>query len=260
MMHDRSRGSVRRVKYSVPALEKGLDVLEYLSAQAVPLTQAQLARALARQPGEIFRMLTCLETRGYLRRDPDSGGYSLTLRLFELSRSHSPYEKFLVVAQPLMRGLAETVRESCHLSVLHGGLVLVLAQAESPQPFRLSVEVGSLHSPLRTTSGRVLLACMDDAERDNVLALDKEWRREKSAARSAFLRRLAAIRARGHEQAEGERFIGGLDIGVPVGSRHSAVRAALTIATLKEKSGTALGPALPALKACAAAIARQAGL
>ena len=39
----------RRTKYSVPALEKALDVLEYLADQAVPLTQAQLARALKRQ-------------------------------------------------------------------------------------------------------------------------------------------------------------------------------------------------------------------
>src|SRR4051812_13036487 len=32
----------KRLKYSVPALEKGLDILEYLSDQAVPMTQAQL--------------------------------------------------------------------------------------------------------------------------------------------------------------------------------------------------------------------------
>ena len=102
----------RRTKYSVPALEKALDVLEYLSEQAVPLTQAQLARALKRQSGEIFRMLACLESRGYLRREPATGAYSLTLKLFELSRTHSPYELLLKVAEPLMRALAEELRAS----------------------------------------------------------------------------------------------------------------------------------------------------
>jgi uncharacterized membrane protein len=66
-------------QYAVPALEKGLDIVEYLADQAVPMTQSQLARALNRQPGELFRMLACLEGRGYVRRDPTNGGYALTL-------------------------------------------------------------------------------------------------------------------------------------------------------------------------------------
>lgn len=250
----------RRAKYSVPALEKALDVLEYLSEQAVPQTQAQLARALKRQAGEIFRMLACLESRGYLRREPVTGAYSLTLKLFELSRTHSPYELLLKVAQPLMRALAEQVRESCHLSVIHHGRVLVLAQAESPRPFRLSVEVGSLHSPMNTTSGRVLLGHMEDAIRDEILNRDKHWQQEKPAVRQAFLKRLAAIRSRGHERAEGERFVGALDIGVPVGSPQSSMKAALAIAMLKEKSGGSHEDILPALQQCAEAIALQAGL
>jgi len=250
----------RRAKYSVPALEKALDVLEYLSEQAVPLTQAQLARALKRQAGEIFRMLACLESRGYLRREPVTGAYSLTLKLFELSRTHSPYELLLKVAQPLMRALAEEVRESCHLSVIHHGRVLVLAQAESPRPFRLSVEVGSLHSPINTTSGRVLLGHMDDGIRDEILGREKSWQQEKPAARAAFVKRLAAIRSRGYERAEGERFVGALDLGVPVGSPQSSMKAALTIAMLKEKGGGSLEDMLPALQQCAEAIALQAGL
>ncbi len=250
----------RRTKYSVPALEKGLDVLEYLSDQAVPLTQAQLARALNRQAGEIFRMLACLESRGYLRREPNTGAYSLTLKLFELSRTHSPYEVLLKAAQPLMRGLAEDLRESCHLSVLHRERVLVLAQEESPRPFRLSVEVGSQHSPMHTTSGRVLLANMDAEDCEELLTHELEWRRAKPAARAQFMKRLAAIRARGYERSEGERFVGGLDLGVPVGSPGSSIKAALTIATLKEKSGPSLESMLPALKACADVIAVHAGL
>jgi DNA-binding IclR family transcriptional regulator len=244
----------------VPALEKALDVLEYLSEQAVPLTQAQLARALNRQAGEIFRMLACLESRGYLRRDPATGGYSLTLKLFELSRTHSPFEVLLKVAQPLMRALAEELRESCHLSVLHHDRVLVLAQEDSPKPFRLSVEIGSMHSPLHTTSGRVLLAALPEHERDEILGRDEEWVREKPPARANFLKRLTAIRARGYERAEGERFVGGLDIGVPVGTPDSSIKAALTIATLKERTGPSLDAMLPALRACSLAIVAQAGL
>lgn len=250
----------RRAKYAVPALEKGLDVIELLADHATPMTQSQLARALERQPSEIFRILTCLEGRGWLRRDAASGGYALTLKLFELSRTHSPYEELLQAAQPLMRGLAEELRESCHLSVLHRDRVLVLLQEESPQPFRLSVEVGSQHDPARTTSGRVLLAAMPSAARDALLARLPGWSRTPAAERKAALGRIEAVAARGFERAEGERFVGGLDIGVLVGRPGSAVTAALTIATLRGPDGPDLDAMLPRLAACAEAIGQAAGL
>ena len=127
--------------YQVPALEKGLDILECLAGQGVPLTQSQLARALGRGPNEVFRMLVCLERRGYIQRDASSGAYSLTLRLFELSHTHSPYQGLLRAAARPMQRLTERVLESCHLSVIQRGKLLVLAQEESPRPLRLSVDV-----------------------------------------------------------------------------------------------------------------------
>lgn len=252
----------RRTKYSVPAVEKALDLIERLSEEATPMTQAQLARALGRQPSEIFRMLTCLESRGYLRRDPVNGGYSLTLKLFELSRTHSPYEELLKAAQPQMRRLAEELRESCHLSVLHRDRLLVLAQEESPRPFRLSVEVGSQHSPVRTTSGRLLLAYLAQDDLAALLAAQPEWARTPAGEKDAFKQRLAEVRKRGFERSQNERFVGGLDIGVLVGSPRSSIKAALTIATLEERGGAGpdLDAMLPKLLACAAVIGAQAGL
>jgi DNA-binding IclR family transcriptional regulator len=250
----------RRNKYAVPAVEKALDIIEYLSEQAVPMTQAQLGRALGRQPGELFRMLTALEARGYLRRDALTGGYTLTLKLFELSRTHSPYEELLRAAVPVMRGLADEVRETCHLSVIHRDKILVLAQEESPKPVRLSVEVGSLHSPLSTTSGRLLLGAMDKSARDAFLRGATNFFSRAEEEQTAFLNRVVNVQARGYEIAEGERFVGGLDLGVLVGAPGSTIKAALVIATLKYADGPDLETMLPPLHKAAETITAQAGL
>ena len=124
----------------MPALEKGLDILECLAAQGVPLSQAQVARALGRRPTELFRMLTALERRGYIQRDPLSGAYRLTMRLYELGHAHSPYHGLLRAAERPMRALTEEVRQSCHLSVIHRGQLFVLAEEQSPTRNRLSIE------------------------------------------------------------------------------------------------------------------------
>ena len=67
--------------YSVPALEKGLDILEALSASSQPQSLSGLAHLLERNSNEIFRMLNLLERRNYVLRD-ESGGYRLSLRMY----------------------------------------------------------------------------------------------------------------------------------------------------------------------------------
>jgi DNA-binding IclR family transcriptional regulator len=76
----------RNTRYSAPALEKGLDVIEALAAEPHRLTLQEIANRLDRSPNELFRMLDVLVQRGYLTREADST-YLLTLRLFELGQT-----------------------------------------------------------------------------------------------------------------------------------------------------------------------------
>ncbi|MES2289197.1 MAG: IclR family transcriptional regulator [Pseudomonadota bacterium] len=270
MKIEKSRGNMsekslstdeRRKKYVVPALEKGLDIIEYLADQAVPLTQSQLARSLDRQPNELFRMLACLEGRGFIYRDATSGGYALTMKLFQLARIHSPYEMLVAMARPFMRALADEVRESCHLTVLQNDRVLVLAQEESPNPFRLSVEVGSTHSAIGTNSGRLLLAALDETLLEGVLLRQSEWATMNATARKSKRERIAKIAQDGFAESHGERFLGSADIGVLVGSPRAPLNAALTIATLIDADGDARHDRLlEPLRRTADAITQAAGL
>jgi len=41
------------VKYSAPALDKGLDTLEFLSAQATPQSQVEISKGVDRSSNEI---------------------------------------------------------------------------------------------------------------------------------------------------------------------------------------------------------------
>src|SRR5215211_5172405 len=147
--------------YRVPALEKGLELLEYLANQGTPMTQSQLARALGRGPNELFRTLMTLDRCGYIRRDLVSGAYSLSLRLYELSHTHSPFEELVRAAARPMRELADELHESPHLSVIHHGRLLVLAQEQSTALVRISVAVGGTFPLLHTVSGRLLLAYLE---------------------------------------------------------------------------------------------------
>lgn len=220
------------LKYHVPALEKGLDILEALAATATPQSLSDLARSLNRSSSELFRMLDCLERRGYIARDADSGNYRLTLKLYELAHTHSPVEQLLHFAERPMQQLAQTLRESCHLSILQHGKLIVLAQAESPTRIRLSVEVGGQFPAIHTASGRLLLAYLIPEERRLFLAEDPEYRRLTEAQQQECLARIAEIERLGYSTIKNETHIGVSDTAVLVGNPRADVVAALTVASL----------------------------
>lgn len=218
--------------YPVPALEKGLDVLETLAAAAVPQSLSELAAQLQRSSSELFRMLNCLERRRYITREPVSGKYALTLKLYTLAHAHSVTEKLLHAASAPMQALTERTRESCHLSVLESERLVVVAQQESPERVRLSIEVGAVFDPACTASGRLLLAQLPERARAEALAGSPAGRELTGRALDAFSAQLADVRGRGLSIAESETIAGVRDIAVLVGSAASGVAAALAITRL----------------------------
>lgn len=208
---------VARSTYAVPALEKGLAVLERLAVSPVPQGLAELAASLGRGRNELFRMCACLEAHGYIARDDMSGKWSLTLKLFTLAHGHSPVERLLVAAAAPMREFAELGAEGCHLSVADHGRLLVVAQSLSSSKVRLSIEVGASFDLLDTASGRLLLAfATDEATRGARLEELAGWRAFSAAAQGRLLRRLGKIRAAGRSEAEGESLVGVRDLALPV--------------------------------------------
>lgn len=138
-------------KYRAPALEKGLDVLELLSAQGEPMTPSQMSATLGRSVSELFRMIQVLEFRGYIEQSSD--GYRLTNRLFTLGMTQAPIKSLVDVAMPAMRDLASSTMQSCHLVVPSGDQIVVIARIESPGDLGYSVRIGYRRSILHATSG-----------------------------------------------------------------------------------------------------------
>ncbi len=247
--------------YAVPALEKGLDLLELLSSAPAPQSQAEIARKLGRSPGEIFRMLNCLERRGWIGKEEGSGRYHATLKLYELAHTHTPVERLLRAAAGPMRELARALRESVHLSVLSRGGLVVLAQEESPEPRRLSLEVGGRFPAVRTASGRLLLAHLPKEELGAVLRSDADYRALGKAERRRFLSSLLGLRRTGVSVADGESIVGVRDVSVLVGNPRVGVAAALCVPSLGLVTRKRVeGRLVSALRAAAERITRSLGL
>jgi DNA-binding IclR family transcriptional regulator len=213
------------VNYATPALEKGLDILELLAHQPEGLTKSQLARELDRTVSEIFRMLVCLERRGYIAQVSEDR-YSLTLKLFQLVQEHPPTERLMLDALPIMKRLADETQQSCHLGVLEGDKVVILAQVNSPTKLGFYVKLGSTVDLMESASGYVVLAHQQPEERERTLA---NWRRNNRRPPGDLVRHLDRIRRTGFEKRASYLVKGVLNISFPVLDERGSAVGALTI-------------------------------
>ncbi|MRT92030.1 IclR family transcriptional regulator [Ancylomarina sp. 16SWW S1-10-2] len=219
-------------KYLAPALDKGLDIIEYLSMKAIPQSQMEISQGLEKSPNEIYRMLVCLEQRGYLIKETPSGKFSLSLKLYHLSHRHSPVDELVKLSKPFMEELSNESKQSCHMGILHHGNLMVVSQMRSPGPVSLSIEEGSLFSLIKTTSGRVLLAFMNETRQKQILADDKDYNELSKEKKADLMLRLQKIRDRGYDLEKSELTMGVADIAVPVGDSQSGIFSALAISSL----------------------------
>jgi len=245
----------RRIRYAAPALEKGLDILELLASVSESLTHSEIATRLGRTITEVFRMLVCLEERGYLSRAGTDERYQLTLKLFEIVHQHRPLQRLITQARPLVQRVASETGQSCHLAMLNNAEIVLVAQSDAPGNMGFSVRLGANIDLLNTASGHVILAFQSEEVRARALGA---WRlRSKKTIPTGLFRHLQQIRRRGYEELGSYQVHGVVNISYPVLNHHGEAIAAITVPFLA-RIGESLGP--PQVKEALSAASRALSL
>ena len=223
---------VLKDKYAVPALDKGLDILEYLVNIRIACTQTEIARGVKRSPNEIYRVLVGLEKRGYLQRDINSGRYSLSLKLFHLSRNISPIDRVRQSALPFMEDLAVHIGQSCYLSMLYQSQAMVVVNARSTSQVHLSISEGAMFNLSQSTAGKLLLANSNEEVAAMLIEQDPHYRLYSHEQLTSLKAELNTICQAGYTTQKNQLIGGVEDYSVFIGKGDSKVMAALTISTL----------------------------
>ena len=218
-------------RYTTPALEKGLDALELFASESDGLTKTEVARRMGRTISEVFRVLICLEKRGYIARFGDDERYLLTLQLFRLAHSHPPIERLATEALPIMGKVASQTGQSCHLGVLDGDRVVIIAQVNAPQRSGFYVKSGGIGDLMRSTTGQVILAHQTMEASSRAISL---WcKHNGSSPPHDLARRLSRIRQRGFDQRPSYEVEGVINISFPILDDRGCAVAAISVPFLQ---------------------------
>jgi DNA-binding IclR family transcriptional regulator len=172
-------------------------------------------------------MLMCLEERGYISQSSDGERYRLTLRLFKLAQEYPPTKRIIAEALPIMQQVAHEVNQSCHLGVLDGDHVVIVAQVDSPLSTGFYVKAGRIVDLMQAATGHVILAYQTPEICSRAVQL---WCKQHNAHPPRDLgAHLTRIKQRGYEERESYEVKGVINITFPVLDDRGFAIAALTV-------------------------------
>ncbi|MBE6406652.1 MAG: IclR family transcriptional regulator [Lentisphaerae bacterium] len=195
--------SLENEKYIVPALYRGLNVLEELSRYPRGVTLTEIPGDIP--PATLYRILTTLTRLGYVVRDPNDR-YRLSRKLLSLGSRAINRNDLVERALPIMRELRDLTGETVLLASLYGTEGVVLAQVESNQAVKVTIQIGH-HFPLHSAApGKAILAYLPEEERSMILEQMVFTRFTESTItdRGTFEKTLQQVRKNGYAFDYGE--------------------------------------------------------
>lgn len=237
-------------------------LLKVFRSRERELGVSELARRLEMGKSSVHRVLTTLVAEGLVEQNPATGNYRLGILMFELGEAVRVHMDLHAAAGPVLAALREQTRESCQVGILDGCDVVYVDRLESPQTLRLFTETGRRVPVNCTSSGKVLLAHLDDAELDRVLAEAPmaALTPRTITDRDRLADELATVRRRGFAEAVEERELGVVSIAVPIRDVRGEVVAALSIgAPLARLSPSVRRRLVPVLVEAGEAASRRLG-
>ena len=185
----------------VQSIDRILDIIEILSENPNGLTLSDLAVRSGLHTSTTHRLLSSLSARGYAVKNPDTGRYKLTLRIFEIASRVANSSNLLTVSRPILERLQHNTNETVHLVVPDGtDVVYLYKESDGNLDVRMGSTIGN-RSPMYCTGvGKSILAALSREKFDTL------WTRFTPAQHTEFtimtkedmLAECAKIRALGY--------------------------------------------------------------
>jgi IclR family transcriptional regulator, KDG regulon repressor len=152
-----------QAKRLVPALVRGLDVLEFVRAADPPPSAAQLTRGLGLPRTSVHELIQTLVARGYLDELPGAPRrYRLGVRLFELGNVYAAGLDLAREGHAAAERVAAECQETVQVAIRDGTEVIYVAKVDSTHPVRMVSYPGARLPAHLTALGKMLLSAVPD--------------------------------------------------------------------------------------------------
>jgi DNA-binding IclR family transcriptional regulator len=220
---------------SVPALERGLMILEYLAQSRRGVTLSQLTRKLQLPRSTGHALLLTYQRTGYVHRCEKTGRYCLGLRLQALANQAIGGTSLRTQAAPLLHQLMQETGLTIHLAVMEEGEAILIDRIEAPGSPHLATWVGKRMGLHCTAVGKVLISELPENVLDDLIRKHGMMRYNENTIASRRTLRIAceSVQRLGYAVDDEEEEIGVRCIGAPVRNGAGDIVAAISLSGTK---------------------------
>lgn len=165
---DRRRRKSKEPGYLVPALERGLRMLQAFSRDEPVQSLGKLAAELGLPRATVFRLADTLEHLGFLVRDPETSEYRIGAAALRLGWNYLSSLELPDIAYPYLSQLRYWTRASAHMAVLDGKEIVYVSRLPVNAALTSNIRVGARLPAHATSMGRAML---QDLEEDRLFDL-----------------------------------------------------------------------------------------
>jgi DNA-binding IclR family transcriptional regulator len=215
-------------KYGSPAVDRALDIMEYMVENRRPYGATELSRILKIPKNTIFRILRSLAERDYAVQDPTSGGYQMSSGLFVLGMKLYTRFELRARARSHLELLCRESEQTCQLQVPYNNRTLVLDTVNPDLLAYYHAAPGGIYYYHPNAFGKAILAFMPENKVKAILPAKMHRMTDNTIVdRGEFMAQLESIRKTGLAYDDEEYTIGIFCIGSPVFDAEGSIVAGL---------------------------------
>ena len=228
---------------TIQSVERAVAVLGAFIEDGTPLSVSEVATRTRLAPATVHRLLTTLVRAGWLEQDHRSSRYELSVGLLGSAALALASSSLLRHGQYFLSQVSQATGLNSFVAVLRGRTSVLLARAQGREGSASDFQVGKANPLHASASGKLFLAMMSAARREEMLSALGELRRFTANTivdPDRFRDELDHIRDVGFAVDSSELYDSYRSLAVPIRQADGSVSAALCVGGWKTPDSTAM--------------------
>ncbi len=210
--------NINEAKYNVPGLERGIEIIEYLTKYPKGRTLHEIHQELGIPQTTAYRIL-CTFVRGeYVRYNEDAKRYKLTMKILMLGYKTLSDYSLLECVLPHMKQLRNEIHETVCFGVMGDCEGVLIEQVQGDHAFCFTMSLGKSFELHCSAPGKAIMAFLPRVESDKYLdRMEFTYHNDKTITDKAEYRRvLERVVEQGYAVDNEEELTGVMCIGAPI--------------------------------------------
>lgn len=220
------------MEYTVPSVERAIQVLEILAGSAEGFSLADLSKRIGVPKSTLFRILTTLKHNSLVNHDEQRRKFTLGIKLLDWGNAALSRIDLKTVAHPHLVRMAHQTKQSYYLAILDHYEVIIVDRVDTPEIWTMVARLGQRSPVHATASGQVLISDVRPDVLEKIIERSglKKYTPRTITSMRKLKQRLEEIKESGYAVADAEYKPDLCALAVPIFDHHGRVAAALMMA------------------------------